>query len=177
MGERVRPAFFLPRWSVAQLVVSRTFVPAMRASLALLFVGFVVSACAPRLSPPYRDYEVREAITASDLTARLRAAITEAGWEIAPSAVPAVVSTTPRRVEAGLLSSTDAALDLVPLDGGFVRVYVRAETRSFLGGRSKVYALSPALRGDLLRSLSDALASRGLVALGTPRDRDEDATE
>ena len=51
-------------------------------------------------------------------------------------------------VAVGLGSRTEATLDLVPLDGRFVRVYVRAEKRSWLSGRSKVYALD----GDLRQS-------------------------
>ena len=150
----------------------------MRLLVFVLLLGLGATACAPRLSPPYRDYGIREAAPdSSDLQRQLRAAVLEAGWEIDPSPSPAIVSTKNRRVSQGFLSTTDAALDLVPLDGEYVRVYVRAEKRSFLGGRSKVYALSPGLRHSVLSPLSDALERRGLVALGTPRDRDEDATE
>lgn len=148
----------------------------------LILLALVLAAgCAPRLSPPYRDYEVRvvEAPTpeVTALQARLRAAVEAAGWTPAPSLAPAIVSTESREVASGLTSTTRAALDLVPLDGGFVRVYVRAESRSFLGGRSKVYALDADLRRIVLGPLSEALAASGLVPLGTPRDRDEDATE
>jgi hypothetical protein len=140
------------------------------------YLVLVLAACAPRLSPPYRDYEVRT--NAADMTAQLREAAEAAGWTLAPSLDAAIVTTSPRRVDTGLLSTTDAALDLVPLDGGFVRVYVRAERRSQLfGGRSKVYALDGALRQAVLGPLSEALSERGLVPLGTPRDRDEDATD
>ncbi|WP_412062133.1 hypothetical protein [Rubrivirga sp. IMCC45206] len=148
----------------------------MMVRAAALFVLLAtLAACAPRLSPPYRDYEVRA--TEADVTDRLREAAEAAGWTVAESLDPAVVTTAPRDVGAGLTSSTSAALDLVPLDGGFVRVYVRAERRSVLGGRSKVYALDGAMRQRILGPLSEALAERGLVPLGTPRDRDEDATE
>ena len=140
--------------------------------LALLVA---LAACAPRMAPPYRDYEVRT--EAADLTAALQEAAVAAGWTLAPSEDPAVVSTEPREVGSGFASRTEAAVDLVPLDGGFVRVYVRAEKRSFLGGRSKVYALDGDLREAVLGDLSEALRQRGLVPLGTPRDRDEDATE
>lgn len=142
-----------------------------------LLLGLAIGACAPRLSPPYRDYEIRGTAADSSVTDRLRDAVLEAGWRLAPSMGPAVISTEARQVEEGITSSTDAALDLVSLDGGFVRIYVRAEKRSVFGGRSKVYALSPGLRDAILQPLSEALASRGLVALRTPRDRDEDATE
>lgn len=144
------------------------------ARLALL-LALLVAGCAPRLSPPYRDYEVRTAPSA--LADRLAEAVVEAGWTPVASLDPAIVTTAPRRVADGFLSRTDAALDLVPLDGGYVRVYVRAERRSFLGGRSKVYALDGDLRQSVLGPLSEALSARGLVALGTPRERDEDATD
>ena len=143
--------------------------------LALLVALLAAVGCAPRLSPPYRDYEVRT--SSGDLTAQLREAVREAGWDLAASRDSAIVTTARQRVATGFASRTDAELDLVPLDGGFVRVYVRAERRSFLGGRSKVYALDGDLREAVLSDLSEALRSRGLVPLGTPRDRDEDATE
>jgi hypothetical protein len=140
-----------------------------------LFLVLTLTACAPRLSPPYRDYEVHAEL--ADVTALLREAASDAGWGLAESLDPAVVTTAPRQVASGLGSRTDAVLDLVPLDGGFVRVYVRAETRSWLSGRTKVYALDGDLRRSVLEPLSAALSERGLVPLGTPRDRDEDATE
>ena len=143
----------------------------------LLLAAIVMGGCASTLSPPYRDYEVREAVSADSLTTRLVAAATDAGWTPVEAESPRVVSTAPRPVERGLLSTTSAAIDLVPLDGGFVRVYVRAEKRSVLGGRSKVFALDGGLRETILRPISEALAEQGLVALGTPRDRDEEATE
>lgn len=145
------------------------------ARVCVLLTVLALVGCAPRLSPPYRDYEVRTDST--EVTTLLRAAATSAGWALATSLDPAVATTAPREVATGLGSRTDAALDLVPLNGGFVRVYVRAEKRSWLSGRTKVYALDDGLRQSVLGPLSEALAERGLVPLGTPRDRDEDATE
>ena len=144
----------------------------------LLFVVAVaasVTACAPRLAPPYRDYETR--VETDDLTAVLRDAAVAVGWPLAPSRDPAIVSTEARRVQTGLLSRTDAALDLIPLSGGHVRIAVRAERRSVFGGRSKVYALDVGLQRTALGPITEALRERGLVPLGTPRDRDEDTTD
>ena len=155
--------------------------PASRLALPRLatlgLVVAVLAGCAPRLSPPYRDYEVRAELAADALTRQLDAAAVEAGWTTVASEDPRVISTTARSVSQGLLSRTSAALDLVPLDGGFVRVYVWAEKRSILGGRSKVFALNGSLRESVLGSITQALASRGLVALDAPRERDEDATD
>lgn len=142
---------------------------------AVLFLG-VCAGCAPRLSPPYRDYEVRTEADSS-LTPRLVEAVTEAGWEVDTAAPPGAVTTVPRRFSDGLTSSTEAAIDLVPLDGGYVRIYVRAERRGLLGSRTKVYALSSGLREAVLGPVTEALSARGLASLGTPRDRDEDEVE
>jgi hypothetical protein len=141
----------------------------------LLAACLVLGACAPRLSPPYRDFEIRGAAPDSSLTGRLVAAAEAAGWS-AEGGPEGAVSTETRDFPGGL-TRTSAALDLIPLDGGFVRVYVRAERGGLLGGRTKVYALDTALRDRLLRPISEALRAQGLVVLGTPRDRDEDATE
>lgn len=155
--------------------------PLGRPALWMAACAVLLAACAPRLSPPYRDYEVRAApaSAASDtsVTARLEAAVVEAGWTLAPAPDDAIVSTEAQRVGTGLFSTTTAALDLIPLDGGFVRVLVRGESRSLLGGRTKVFTLNGSLRRAVLRPLGEALATRGFVALGTPRDRDEDATD
>ncbi|MEO0557371.1 MAG: hypothetical protein AAF170_04215 [Bacteroidota bacterium] len=146
-------------------------------TLVLALATALLAGCAPTLSPPYRDYEVRAEVSGDSLTRQLVNAATEAGWTPVPAESPRIVSTASRPVGQSLLSKTTAALDLVPLDGGFVRVYVRAERHSVLGGRSKVFALTGALRESVLGPISTSLADRGLVALGTPRDRDEDATE
>ena len=144
--------------------------------LRFCFVLLFLAGCAPRLSPPYRDYETRA--PAPVVTSALEEAARVAGWTLAPSRDRAIVTTAPRLVETGMLSRTEAALDLVPLDAGYVRVYVRAERRSTLfGGRSKVYALDAGLRQSVLAEITEALRAQGLVPLGTPRDRDEDATD
>lgn len=144
--------------------------------LLALVVAFALSACAPRLSPPYRDYEARTVET--DLTQALREAAVAAGWEIVPGLDSAIVATAPRPFGSSLTSRTEASVEMVPLGRGFVRVAIRAEQRSKLfGGRSKVYALDRDLREAVLADLTEALRERGLVPLGTPRDRDEDATE
>ncbi|MEM0963715.1 MAG: hypothetical protein AAGK21_14400 [Bacteroidota bacterium] len=144
--------------------------------LALLVCVLLVAGCAPRLSPPYRDYEVRMAADDS-LSMELREALTDSGWTVEEKSSPGIVSTQTQEIASGLLSTTYAALDLVPLSGDFVRVYVRAESRNVLGGRTKVYALNGRLREAVYGPLSESLRQRGLVPLGTPRDRDEDATD
>lgn len=139
----------------------------VRAASLLVGLVLLVSACAPRLSPTYRDF--RHSVSADTLQATLRTAAEEAGWAPAPSPDPQVVATAPRPV--GGLGRTVASVEMVPLGGGVVRVWVRGETRG-LFGRTKLYGLSPTVREQVLSSLSAALAARGFQPLDEPRRRD-----
>ena len=142
----------------------------------LIVLTLLVVGCAPRLAPTYRDY-VASAEAPADRTATVREAATEAGWTVTESGVRSVVSTAPMRISTGVFSRVDASLDLAPLDGRYVRVYVHAVRRSVFGTRSKLPALSRSLRDRALGDLTRALAARGLTALDAPRDRDEEATD
>lgn len=153
---------------------SLTRQPATPAVRLLLVLVVLLSACAPRLSPPYRDFRV--ASPDSALADRLREAAVEAGWSLSPGPTTAVVTTAPRAVGASM-SPTTAVLEMVPMSGDVVRVWVRGETRGLLGGRTKLYALTPTLRERTLSELSDALAARGLRALDAPHVRDEETTD
>lgn len=144
-------------------------------AIVLLLLGVALSGCAPRLVPPFADFASPSGALAPSNDV-LEAALAEAGWSLAPSASPPVISSAPRPIGSGLFSQTTAALDLLPLSGGTVRVLVRAERRSVLGGRTKIFALTPALQEAMLGSIRDALRSRGLVPLVEARRRDEEAT-
>lgn len=140
----------------------------------VLVLALSLCACAPRLTPPYRDFRV--AAPDSALTDLLREAAVAAGWTLDASPSISVVTTAPR-VVGGTLTPTTVQLELVPLDGRVVRVWVRGEARGILGGRTKLYSLTPSLRERTLGPLSAALAARGLRALDAPRERDEAATD
>ncbi len=146
----------------------------------LVLLCVALAACAPRLSPPYRDFEERSSVTQidslGDVSVRLADAVREAGWAIGPPQAPGFVTTEPRFFTHGLFGRTTAVLDLVPLNGGFIRVYVRAESKGLLGGRTKVFALNSDLRHLILGPISESLTKRRMVPLGTPKDRDEEAT-
>ena len=143
---------------------------------ALLLVALTLSlaACAPRLAPPYRDFRVAALDTSVDVL--VRQAATEAGWVLDVSPDDAVVTTVPRLL-GGTLTRTTALLEIVPMSGDVVRVWVRGEARGWFGGRTKLYALSPTVRERALAPLTAALAARGLRALDAPAERDEDATD
>ena len=144
----------------------------------VLALALFVSGCAPSLAPAYRDYRIpQEDAAGASLHADLRAALAESGWEEVTSDVDNVLSTAPRRVDTGVFSRTDASLDLAPLNGRFVRIYVHAVRRNVFGSRTKQPFLSRGLREKALGSLTEALAARGLAALDAPRERDEEATD
>src|SRR5690606_1474389 len=103
MGERVRPAFFVPcrRRQARGILRGSSWIRAMLR--VLLLIGLLLAGlggCAPSVTPLYRDYEVRlttEADTGrADTFARIRAALRSAGWEEAESEAPNVVATAPR---------------------------------------------------------------------------------
>ena len=59
-----------------------------RTALLLLLA---LAACAPRFSPPYRDYEARAVDGA--LAVELREAAEAAGWQVVPSRDSSIVTT------------------------------------------------------------------------------------
>jgi hypothetical protein len=152
---------------------------APRVALAGGLLAALAGGCAPSVTPLYRDFEVRPGTVAADtadLRGRLRAALVDAGWTLAPAVTPEAVATAPRTVSDVGLYRTEVHLDAVPVGGRYVRVFFHPYRRYLSGGRSKVPYLGAGLRRRLLPPLADALARRGLVAVGLARERDEEAT-
>ncbi len=146
--------------------------------LASLALAVALGACAPSVTPLYRDYELRlpaDSASPSDVLARVRASLSEAGWTDAPAVVVGTVATAPRTVSDWGLYRTEVALDVTPLGGGHVRVLFHPYRRYATGSRSKLPYLGSGLARRLLSPLNAALARRGLVVLGIPRERDDRA--
>ena len=133
-----------------------------------------VSACAPSLSPLYRDYEIQ----AEDqpVTQRIEEALAEAGWERIPSSAPNVIATQERKVRSWGLYSVVVSLEAVPVGQGYVRLYLHPYRKYFTGNRGKIPYLNTTLRRAVLKDLNEALQTRGLVAIGTSVDRDRQAS-
>ena len=146
-------------------------------SLSYVLAGLLalsLSACAPSLSPLYRDYEIQ----AEDqpLTERIEEALTEAGWRHTPASTPNVIATQERKVRTWGLYSVVVSLEAVPVGETYVRLYLHPYRKYFTGNRSKIPYLNKGLQRTLLKDLNDALATRGLVALGTSLERDRQAS-
>ncbi len=147
------------------------------ASTLLAAVLLTLTACAPSVSPLFRDYEVR-AITASqessaDVYMRIRAALTEAGWTETAADAPNIVSTAPRSISSWGLFRTEVSLDVAPIGDHHVRILFNPIRYSLLGGRTKIGYLSGGVRRSILPELNTAFEGQGFDVLGTATERDE----
>lgn len=133
---------------------------------ALLGLG----ACAPRLSPLYRDYEAARADSAVE--ARIQAALVDAGWTLRPQAVPNLVATEERKFSDWGLYQIRAALEVAQVGDRHVRVFVHPYRRYVTGGRSKIPFLKDHLHRQLLGDLSKSFARHGIHVVGTPFEKD-----
>ncbi len=156
-----------------------------RRALLLLCLVALLAGCAPSFSPLYRDYDVDPVVLAeasepperqggTEVRARLRAALAEAGWTEAEAAAPNVISTAPRRISNWGLYRVQVSLDALPIGDRHVRVLFHPVRRYITGGRSKIPYLGSSLRRALLPELNEALEAQGFLPIGTPRERDEE---
>ena len=151
----------------------------MRLVFCLLAVC-LLAGCAPSITPLYRDFEPEGSalVTAPDsVRADVRAALVEAGWTLGEPSSEGFVSTKERALGDRLLYKVVASLDVALVGDRAVRVYVHPFRLYVTGSRSKVGFLSGGMERDILPDLREALEARGIVALGTVRERDEEARE
>ena len=163
--------------------------PILSRVVCFLSFALALSACAPSLSPLYRDYEVRtpapDSVSSAapadadrhTLYARIRSALAEAGWAEVPADAPNVVSTAPRRISNWGLYRTELSIDVAPVGEDHVRVFFHPVRYTALGGRTSLGYLSSGLRRAVVPDLNTAFARHGLVVLGTPRERDEETVD
>lgn len=142
-------------------------------SLLAVLLAASLGACAPSLSPLYRDYEIHA--QDEDVKAQITAALEEAGWSIVPGSAPNVIATEERKVNSWLIYDVVVSLEAVPMGEEYVRLYVHPYRKYFTGSRSKIPYLKKGLAGSLLEDLNEALERRGLQAIGTSVSRDRQA--
>lgn len=145
----------------------------MQGAVWLLLAG-TLTACAPSLSPLYRDYQVatRADSAEADLYEQIRSGLAEAGWQTAASAAPNVVATEAKTINNWGLYKVKASLEVAPVAEGYVRVFIHPYRYYITGGRSKIPYLRGHLRGAIVQDLNEAFKEQGLVLAGTPFDRD-----
>jgi hypothetical protein len=149
--------------------------PLLVSTLLLALAG-----CTPAITPLYRDFEPEERslVTARDsVRADVQEALVAAGWTLTDPSTEGFVTTEERVLGERLLYKVVASLDVAFVGDRAVRIYVHPYRRYVTGNRSKLAFLSGGVERDILPDLRRALEERGIVALGTARERDEEARE
>ena len=147
--------------------------PKMGAVALLAVLALAISACSPALSPLYRDYQVPDGGPGFD--ERITAALEEAGWDTVGVDTPNAITTKVRTLSHWGIYRVIASLEVTPLGSDHVRVFVHPYRRYFTGGRGKIPYLTRSIRSKFLPALNEAFEEQGLVVVGTPLERDEDA--
>ena len=141
-------------------------------ALTLVVVVMVVGACSPSLSPLYRDYEVPADTSGTiDVLPRIRAALTDAGWNVSEAATPNVIATERRTLSEWGLYRVEVYLEAAPIGGEHVRLFIHPQRRFITGGRSKIPFLAPSLRRSILPGLNEAFQKQGLELARSARER------
>lgn len=145
----------------------------LRSCVLVGALALSVAACAPSLSPLYRDYEVQN--IDRPIADRIEAALGEAGWQITPASAPNALATDERKIRNWGLYSVVVSLEVVPVGEHYVRLYLHPYRKYFTGNRSKIPYLKKSLQRTLLTNLNEAFHNQGLQALGTGIERDRQA--
>ena len=141
----------------------------------LILTGLLlVSGCAPSLSPLYRDYE-DEKSAGDDVYARIERALQNADWELAEATTDNVVATRPRTIRSWGIYSVEVELEVVPLAGDHVRVFVNPYRHFFQGTRRKVAYVRTSWARSAVKDLTETLDEEGLAFRGTAQSRDKAA--
>lgn len=139
----------------------------------LTAAALVLSACAPSLSPLYRDFEAGRADSAAALDARITSALQEAGWDTVATNVPNAVATEEKVLSNWGIYKVTASLEVTPLGRDHVRVYVHPYRQYLFGGKGKIPYLTRRVRVKFLPELNEAFEKHGLALSGTPFERDQ----
>jgi hypothetical protein len=142
----------------------------------VLLLTLGVSACAPSLSPLYRDYEIQnESATVTDqpVEERIEAALADAGWQLKEAAAPNAFATVERKLNSWGIYSVVASVEVVPMGANYVRLYIHPYRTYITGGRGKIPYLNGGLRRSVLKDLTKAFEAQGLQSIGTGKKRDE----
>lgn len=149
--------------------------------LAVIAVLVLLSGCSPRLSPLYRDYEVE--VETSDgpvestddneaVMQRIRDGLQQAGWTVGEAATPNVVAAESRKFREWGLYSIEVDLEVAPVGGNYVRLFVHPYRIYFTGAKRKIPYLRGSLARSVLKDLHEAFEEQGLEHIGTAQTRD-----
>lgn len=169
-GEHVSRPFFVDlrcRDLVSSTEGDRSTVRPVMNTLRLLCGAFLVVAaagCAPSLAPLYQDYAVRSE-EADERTARVHAALEDAGWEIVEdSMAPSIATiTAPITHRQWGLYRISVFVEAVPMGERHVRLLIHPYREYVWGRKSKLPFLTSSLRRSVVADLNEAFEARGLT--------------
>lgn len=126
----------------------------------------LLAGCAHTLSPLFEDYRIdRSQAPIDSIHTAIERAVVDAGWTLDDPPAPNVVSTDELSVAEWGLYKVVVSLDVVPIDGTYVRVYVHPYRVYLWGSRSKMPYMSRRVRNFVFPDLSETLAKNGIVGL------------
>jgi len=129
-------------------------------TLALLFVG----GCGHTLSPLYEDYRVdNDRTDGQDILALIEYAVIDAGWTLDEPDAPNVVSTSEATVTHWGLYKVVVSIDVAPINGTHVRVFVHPYRVYIWGSRSKMPYMSGRIRNFVIPELTETLSNQGIL--------------
>jgi len=132
----------------------------------LIVTPFLLGGCGHTLSPLYEDFRVDEGETSgNDIHALIEIAVIEAGWTLDEPDAPNVVSTSEATVTHWGLYKVVVSIDVAPINGSHVRVYVHPYRVYVWGSRSKLPYMSRRIRNFVLPDLTVTLADQGIFDL------------
>jgi len=151
----------------------------LKASSYILLLSILLAGCSPKLSPLYRDYELgtedQEAVD-DDVFERIERGLQSAGWTLVDGITENVVATESRTFRQWGLYSIEVDLEIAPVGGDYVRLFVHPYRIYFTGSRSKIPYLRGSLARSVLKDLHAAFEEEGLIHIGTAQSRDQAAT-
>lgn len=149
----------------------------MRRFLIFAFAVLVLTGCSPRLSPLYRDYEVSSEsdLSDEDVFERIDRALAAAGWTSTEGVTANVMATESRRFRRWGLYKIVVDLEVAPIGGDYVRLFIHPYRVYFTGTRSKIPYLRGSLARSVLKDLHEAFEEEGLDFIGTAQSRDKAA--
>ncbi len=171
----------------------------LHAPTALLVALLLLAACAPSLTPLYRDYDIvsldtsravsladpaerpetlsaspsDEEVAPAAVRQRIVAALHEAGWDTTSTSLPHAVATRERILQRWGLYRIVAYLEVAPLGRGHVRIYAHPFRKYIFGKTSKIQYLTRPIRSRFLPEIDETFAKHGLQPVGTPFERDD----
>lgn len=157
--------------------------------VTIIALLILVSGCSPRLSPLYRDYEVKadeaqaevEAATMPDddhaeVMERIKAGLNASGWTVADAVTSNVIAAEPRKFREWGFYSIEVDLEVAPVGGNYVRLFIHPYRIYFTGAKRKIPYLRGSLARSVLKDLHEAFEAQGLEHIGTAQTRDRRAT-